>query len=107
MMFYLSKSPYHSLVKNLGKVAYFGYYYRRFNVLVDRASLRNLMAFEQAGQKIKEGQNMVIFPEGGIINTTERLAKFKNGSFVWPLNKMFPLFQLPLQTTNVFFQKVT
>ena len=83
MMFYLSKKPLSFIGKeSLAKWPIFGYYYRRFNVLVDRASLRNsYKAFEQAGQKIKEGQNMVIFPEGGIINTSERLAKFKNGSF--------------------------
>lgn len=83
MMFFLSKKPLSFIGKeSLAKWPVFGYYYRRFNVLVNRASLRNsYQAFEQAGQKIKEGQNMVIFPEGGIVKSQARLAAFKNGPF--------------------------
>ncbi len=83
MMFFLSKRPISFMGKeSLAKWPLFGYYYRRFNVLVNRASLKNsYQAFEQAGQKIKDGQNMVIFPEGGIVKTEDRLAKFKNGPF--------------------------
>ena len=68
--------------ESLSKYPIFGYYYKRFNVLINRKSLRNsYQAFEEAGQRIKEGQNMVIFPEGGIPISSERLAKFKNGPF--------------------------
>ena len=83
MMFFLSKKPISFMGKeSLAKWPLFGYYYRRFNVLVNRASLKNsYQAFEQARQKIKDGQNMVIFPEGGIVKTKDRLAKFKNGPF--------------------------
>jgi len=67
---------------SISKYPIFGYYYKRFNVLVNRTSLRNsFAAFEQAGQKIKDGQNMVIFPEGGIVKESLRLGKFKNGPF--------------------------
>lgn len=83
MMFFLSKKPISFMGKSsLAKLPIFGYYYKRFNVLVNRASLRNsYQAFEQAGIKIKSGQNMVIYPEGGIVKTDTRLAKFKNGPF--------------------------
>jgi 1-acyl-sn-glycerol-3-phosphate acyltransferase len=83
MMFFLSKKPISFIGKeSLSKYPIFGYYYKRFNVLINRKSLRNsYQAFEEAGQRIKEGQNMVIFPEGGIPISSERLAKFKNGPF--------------------------
>ena len=83
MMFFLSKKPIAFIGKeSISKYPIFGYYYKRFNVLINRASLRNsYAAFEEAGQKMKEGQNMVIFPEGGIIKETIRLGKFKNGTF--------------------------
>jgi len=83
MMFFLSKKPISFIGKeSLVKFPIFGYYYKRFNVLVNRTSLRNsYQAFEQAGEKIKAGQNMVIYPEGGIIKDNRRLAKFKNGPF--------------------------
>lgn len=83
MMFFISKKPIAFIGKeSLVKLPIFGYYYKRFNVLVNRASLRNsYQAFEQAGEKIRAGQNMVIYPEGGIIKDERRLAKFKNGPF--------------------------
>ena len=67
-MMFLSKKPIAFIGKaSISKYPIFGYYYKRFNVLVNRASLRNsYAAFEQAGQKIKDGQNMVIFPEGAL-----------------------------------------
>jgi len=83
MMFFLSKKPIAFIGKeSLAKFPIFGFYYKRFNVLINRQSLRNsYQAFQQAGQKIKQGQNMVIFPEGGIPKQQLRLATFKNGSF--------------------------
>ena len=83
MMFFLSKKPISFIGKeSISKYPIFGYYYKRFNVLVNRASLRNsYAAFEKAGQKIKAGQNMVIFPEGGIVEESILLGKFKNGPF--------------------------
>ena len=83
MMFFISKKPIAFIGKeSLVKLPIFGFYYKRFNVLVNRASLRNsYQAFEEAGQKIRDGQNMVIYPEGGIVKDERRLAKFKNGPF--------------------------
>lgn len=83
LFFFISKKPISFIGKeSLSKYPIFGYYYKRFNVLINRKSLRNsYQAFEQAGQRIKDGQNMVIFPEGGIPTTKQRLATFKNGPF--------------------------
>ena len=82
-MFLISKKPISFIGKeSLAKIPIFGYYYRTFNVLVNRKSFRDsYMAFQKAGQQIKEGKNMVIFPEGGIVDNKVRLSRFKNGLF--------------------------
>lgn len=82
-MFFLNKKPISFIGKNsLGNIPIFGYYYKTFNILVNRKSLRDsYSAYEQAGLKLKEGQNLVIYPEGGIPKQEIRLNKFKNGLF--------------------------
>lgn len=82
-MFFLSKKPISFIgKKSLAKIPIFGYYYRTFNVLVNRKSIRDsYLAFQKAGEHIKQGKNIVIFPEGGIINNKQRLSRFKNGLF--------------------------
>ncbi|MBF90866.1 MAG: 1-acyl-sn-glycerol-3-phosphate acyltransferase [Flavobacteriales bacterium] len=83
LMFALSKKPISFIGKaSLGKIPVFGYYYKSFNVLVDRSKLRNsYVAYQKAGEKLKDGQNMVIYPEGGIPKEDIRLFRFKNGPF--------------------------
>ena len=50
--------------------------------MVHRANRRNAYdAFLKAGDKLKKGINMCIFPEGGIPKADVFLKKFKNGSF--------------------------
>lgn len=82
-MFALSKKPISFIGKHsLGNIPIFGYYYKTLNVLVDRSSMRNsYAAYQQAGEKLKSGQNMVIYPEGGIPKEEIRLNRFKNGVF--------------------------
>lgn len=82
-MFLLSKKPISFIGKeSLSKIPIFGFYYKTFNVLVNRKSIKDsYLAFQKAGKKIKEGQNMVIFPEGGIIKSDKKLSRFKNGLF--------------------------
>ena len=82
-MFLISRKPISFIGKeSLAKIPIFGYYYRTFNVLVNRKSIRDsYLAFQKAGKQIEEGKNMVIFPEGGIVANKERLSRFKNGLF--------------------------
>ena len=83
MMFALSKKPVSFIGKDsLSKIPIFGYYYKSFNVLVDRSNLRNsYLAYQEAGKKLTQGQNMVIYPEGGIPKEDIRLFRFKKGPF--------------------------
>ena len=88
-MFALNKKPISFIGKHsLSKIPIFGYYYKSFNVLVDRSNLRNsYLAYQEAGKKLNQGQNMVIFPEGGIPKEDIRLFRFKNGPFRLAIEK--------------------
>ena len=66
----------------IAKIPLFGYFYKNNTVVVDRGNRRDAYdAFLKAGDKLKKGINMCIFPEGGIPKADVFLKKFKNGSF--------------------------
>jgi 1-acyl-sn-glycerol-3-phosphate acyltransferase len=66
----------------IAKIPLFGYFYKNNSVIVDRANRRDAYsAFLKAGEKLKKGINMCIFPEGGIPKENVFLKKFKNGPF--------------------------
>jgi 1-acyl-sn-glycerol-3-phosphate acyltransferase len=66
----------------IAKIPLFGYFYKNNTVVVDRGNRRDSYdAFLKAGDKLKKGINMCIFPEGGIPKADVFLKKFKNGSF--------------------------
>ncbi len=66
----------------IAKIPLFGYFYKNNTVVVDRGNKRDAYdAFLKAGEQLKKGINMCIFPEGGIPKADVLLKKFKNGSF--------------------------
>ena len=66
----------------IAEIPLFGYFYKNNTVVVYRANRRNAYdAFLKAGDKLKKGISMCIFPEGGIPKADVFLKKFKNGSF--------------------------
>ena len=66
----------------IAKIPLFGYFYKNNTVVVDRGNRRDAYdAFLKAGEQLKKGINMCIFPEGGIPKGDVFLKKFKNGSF--------------------------
>ncbi|QCX52790.1 1-acyl-sn-glycerol-3-phosphate acyltransferase [Elizabethkingia sp. JS20170427COW] len=68
--------------KELVKIPIFGGIYKRICVMVDRSSLKSRMeVYRRCSEKIKEGQNIVIFPEGGVPDEEIDLASFKDGAF--------------------------
>lgn len=60
-----------------------GLFFRSVDIPVKRESnISAFRAFKRAGERIREGYNMVIFPEGGIANNyPPKLIDFKNGPF--------------------------
>ena len=66
----------------IAKIPLFGYFYKNNTVVVDRGNRRDAYdAFLKAGEQLKKGINMCIFPEGGVPKADVFLKKFKNGSF--------------------------
>ena len=66
----------------IAKIPLFGYFYKNNTVVVARANRRDAYdAFLSAGEQLKKGINMCIFPEGGIPKANVFLKTFKNGSF--------------------------
>ena len=66
----------------LAKLPLFGYFYRNNSVIVNRENRRDsYAAFLKAGERLKQGLSMCIFPEGGIPKTDIFLKRFKNGPF--------------------------
>jgi 1-acyl-sn-glycerol-3-phosphate acyltransferase len=68
--------------KELGSVPVFNIYFKKMNLLVDRANPKAAHnAIINACDKLKNGTNLVIFPEGTIPSTTPKMKPFKNGAF--------------------------
>ena len=66
----------------IARIPIFGYFYRKNAVIVKRENRKNAYtAFLKAGERLKEGLSICIFPEGGIPPANMFLGKFKNGPF--------------------------
>ncbi len=78
---------------NLQTIPLFGYMYRKIHITVDRSNLRDrYRTFQRAKQALKEGKNLVIFPEGGIWSEHfPELAKFKDGPFRVAIEQQVPI----------------
>ncbi|CAN5351449.1 lysophospholipid acyltransferase family protein [soil metagenome] len=77
----------------LAKIPLFGYFYRRTCILVDRNSQKSrLGAFSEAQRRLKQGNSICIFPEGGVPdNVNIILAPFKDGAFRLALEHKIPI----------------
>ncbi len=72
----------------LTKIPIFGYFFKKNSVIVDRKNRKgSYQAFLNIGEKIDEGNNVCIFPEGGIPKSNVFLKKFKNGPFRLAIEK--------------------
>ena len=68
---------------SLSSIPVFGYYYRRYHIMVNRENLKsNYDAYKQSIEALKNGHSLTVFPEGGI-NTTNApiMTSFKKGPF--------------------------
>lgn len=77
----------------LAKIPLFNIIYRRVAILVDRRSPKSRAeVYIRAAEKMREGQNIVIFPEGGVPDdTTVLLDDFKDGAFTLSSKHQFPI----------------
>ncbi len=68
--------------KELGKIPLFKLFFKKLNILVDRQNPKGAHeAILQASERLQNGTNVVIFPEGTISKIAPRLRPFKNGAF--------------------------
>ena len=88
----------------IAKIPLFGYFFKNNSVIVDRANRRNAYsAFLKAGEKLKMGINMCIFPEGGIPKSDIFLKKFKNGPFRLALDKNIKIVPITMPDSKNMF----
>jgi 1-acyl-sn-glycerol-3-phosphate acyltransferase len=79
--------------KELEKIPLFGTIYRRICVLVDRSSPRSrARVYQLCSERMQNGQNIVIFPEGGVSDDPSViLDEFKDGPFLLANKHKHPL----------------
>jgi len=78
--------------KELSKLPVFGYLYKKTNILVDRSSLHSRKeVYNQAKHFIKKSYSIAFYPEGGIPDTDDLLAPFKNGAFRMAIEHQLPI----------------
>jgi 1-acyl-sn-glycerol-3-phosphate acyltransferase len=70
-----------------------GIFFRTVDLPVDRSSkIASFRAFKAAGERLKNGISMVMFPEGGILDDyPPRLQEFKNGPFRLAIEQQVPV----------------
>ncbi len=76
----------------LARYPVFGWLYRRTNILVDRSSLESRQqVYRETERYIRNGINVAIFPEGGIIEDGALLHPFKAGAFRMAVEHQLPV----------------
>lgn len=77
----------------LARIPIFGILYKRIAILVDRSSPKSRgRVYQLAAEKMRHGQNIVIFPEGGVHpDPTIILDEFKDGAFILSTKHHFPV----------------
>ncbi len=77
----------------LAKIPIFGLLYKRIAILVDRKSAKSRAdVYRRAAEKMRHGQNIVIFPEGGVHDDPNLLLdEFRDGAFILATKHQFPI----------------
>lgn len=77
----------------LAKIPIFSIIYKRICILVDRKNPKSRAdVYRKAAEKMNHGQNIVIFPEGGVPDDTSVLLDtFKDGAFILSAKHQFPI----------------
>ncbi len=83
LMFRMRKKPFVFVgKKELTKIPFFGYLYRRAAITVDRSSLKSRKeVYKNAFSFIKKGYSICVFPESEYLDETILLNPFKRGAF--------------------------
>ena len=90
----------------LFKIPLFGYAMRRAGYIsIDRSNRRSaFLSLKRAGETIKNGTSVVIFPEG-TRNREENIAPFKTGGFVLAVDAGVPIVPVVIHGTRQIMPK--
>jgi 1-acyl-sn-glycerol-3-phosphate acyltransferase len=79
-----------------------GIFFRTVDIPVNRGSkMSAFRAFRTAADKLKQGFNMIMFPEGGIADEyPPKLQEFKNGPFRLAIDQKVPI--IPISSLNTW-----
>lgn len=93
LMLTVIKNPFVFVGKReLARFPVFGFFYKRFCILVNRSSPRSRQqAFKAAQERLKQGTSICIFPEGRIPEEAIFLDAFKNGAFRLAIEHKIPI----------------
>jgi len=96
LMFRMRKTPFVFVgKKELVRIPFFGYLYKRAAIMVDRNSSKSRYSVYQRAQHfIQMGYSICIFPEKEYLDETILLNSFKKGAFKLALDHKLPI--LPL-----------
>lgn len=68
--------------EELEKIPLFGMFFRTLDLSVSRQNSRKAAkSIATAAEYLRQGDSIVIFPEGGIKETAPKVSRFKNGAF--------------------------
>lgn len=94
LMLAVNKCPFIFIGKvELAKIPIFAHFYRKTSILVDRKSTRSRQdAFREAQRRLKQGNSICIFPEGGVPTDPDMLLdEFKDGAFRLAIDHQIPI----------------
>jgi 1-acyl-sn-glycerol-3-phosphate acyltransferase len=81
----------------LTRIPLFRRFFHTIDVAVDRVNRRQAhLAYLRASEKLKAGQSIAIFPEGGIIRGPAMLKPFKSGAFKLAVEHNIPIVPVSL-----------
>ena len=93
LMFRMRKTPFVFVgKKELTKIPFFGFLYKRGAITVDRDSLESRQQVYESAQKfIEKGYSICIFPERDYLDETVLLNPFKKGAFKLAIEHELPI----------------
>lgn len=78
--------------EELEKIPLFGLFFRTLDLSVSRQNARKAAkSIALAAEYLRQGDSIVIFPEGGIKETAPKVSRFKNGAFKLAVETGIPI----------------
>lgn len=78
--------------KELVKIPFFGFFYKRVCIMVDREDSRSRTGvYMRAQRRLRQGLSICIFPEGGVPEEQVLVDEFKDGAFKMAIAHGIPI----------------